>query len=374
MQGFFIFVFSMALGGPEANASSDAFKDSFRAYLEMRRFEEKSTLLEATVNLEPEEKNRERREISSRLTQARIDFHSILSSEGSALSTWEKSVLQRVSGKKRFEGKIADEETLLFLGKNYPLARNFSAFEWQAVSEFFGQSTQEAFLKSIYALEPVPTHSAAVIDPPTAIWIITPSFPILTLAELSKLKKERAQATKKLKSAGYKMEEIAVSSFIRLEDQSEDLQNSIRHRLSKGNFFLLTQGSTSAVLLRTFDLFPDLLQKKEILGWLNLNGQLFGPSRQSNGRKPASLAKITAADKQLFDVNEELLRLRLERLDPQAPLGAKFPVLNLVTLKGSHRPTMNLRESVVPEGKTFFLLEGSGFSSIESALPAMISP
>jgi hypothetical protein len=75
---------------------------------------------------------------------------------------------------------------------------------------------------------------------------------------------------------------------------------------------------------------------------------------------------VTAADRQNLDVRQEFLRLQQERLERQTPLGAKFPVLNVVGSSGGAR---NLRESVVPEGGTLFVKNAGGLPGIEAALP-----
>ncbi len=366
---------AIALPSP-SEASSTAFKDSFRAYTDMRRLEERQELLGHRNDLEPEEKAAKLREVSGQLTQARIDFHAILPNESSTLSDWEQKVLSKLSASRTpRDEKKSDAEALLFLSEAFPKARNMSAFEWQLVSEFFGASTQQQFFNATFEPTPLPEKTRNPTGKKiAAVWISTPAFPILSSAEASRQKAERAQVAKKLSALGFELEEIKVSPFIRMEDQAEDLKKTLNSRLDKGEAFLLSQGAASAVLLRTFDLYPELIARAEVRGWMNLNGQLYGVAEPGDSRKPASLVKVSAADRQDQEVKQEFLRLRLERLEPQAPLGAKFPVLNLITLNGKQRPAANLRESVIPEGRTVYLKEGNGIAGIEAALPSMVLP
>jgi|GEM_PF-6732868 len=355
-----------------ARAGSLAFQDSFRAFVEMRKLEEKVALVSARTDLEPEVLRVELQSLSSNLTQARIDFHSILSSEQSALTPWERKVLSRFeSNKPQNEAKAADPEALTYLGKKYSDPSELSTFEWQAISEFFGMETQRAFLNTTFAAHFAPATNKEQKEKRFVAWINTPSFPILTKQEQARHKSERAAANHKLAKLGYQAEEINLSPFIRLEDQSEELQKLLKLRLAKGELVLLTHGAASAVLFRTFDLYPDLLALGGIQGWINLNGQLFGIDHELPGRKPASFKKISAADRQELDVRQEFLRLRLERLERQTPLGAKFPVMNVINMSAASRPATNLHEGMVPEGKTLFVRDGGGLSGIEAVLPAI---
>lgn len=353
-----------------ASAGSTTFQDSFRAFLDMRKLEEQTSLLAARTDLEPEAMRTQLQALSARLTQARIDFHSILPEEQSDTSPWELQVLRRLEKNKAAkEPKTADPEALAFLKEAYPTASSLSAFEWQVISEFFGTATQRDFLDSTFAIHAEPAATKEKTGKRFAVWVNTPAFPILSKQDQARQKSERAIADRKLAALGYQTEEINVSPFIRMEDQAEDLQKLLKSRLKIGEFVLLSHGAASAVLFRAFDLYPDLLAREEILGWVNMNGKLFGIAHDTSVRKPASLKKISAADRQELDVRQEFLRLRQERLERQAPLGAKFPVLNVVTMGGAYRPAANLRESMVPEGKTLFLRGGNDFSGIEAALP-----
>jgi hypothetical protein len=354
---------------PNAWSASTGFKDAFRAYLDMRRLEEEHSLFSLRTDLEAGVHQSELGAISARLTQARIDFHAILPAERSSLSPWEQRVLERVSAKKAAKEKRAekseDESALAFLRDYFPQARQLSAFEWSAITELFGLPTQRAFFAQVFQPSGAPERSQGPAQ--AVVWVNTVTFPILSTAEMEKEKTERKKANDKIRRLGHEVEEITVSPFIRVEDQAEDLQKLLRKRIAKGPFFVVTRGSASALLLRTFDFHPELLSQTEILGWLNVNGQLYGPEPQPASRKPASLAKPTLADRQEMEVKQELSLLRLETLERPIPLGAKFPVWNVLTPDGK---TANLRESVVPEGKTFFLEGKNGYPSLEGFLPS----
>jgi hypothetical protein len=333
-------------------ALSTQDKDDFRSQLAIRVLEEKLALSAAREDFEPGAKAAALQDLSAQLTQAKIERNGYLNEGG---------------GKRKLASISPDE-----LSTAYPGNKTYSVFEWQVMAEHYGQPRQEEMLKRTFGLEslaPGEKGSGRVL------WITSPSFPILSRAEQEKEKAERTKAMTRLRALGYEVEELATSPFIRMEDLADDLQKHLRPRLETGTpIFLISQGGASSVLLHTFDLYPELVSRAEILGWVNVNGRLYG-TEPTKPRGPASLVKKpSAADRLLVETRNEELRLREERLERAAPLGAKFPVLNLITLSGSHRPATNLRESIVPEGKAYFLKAGSGLQELGSALPYLRNP
>lgn len=369
MQGYFILYLVLALTSVHASASP-AFKDAFYSYAEIRRLEEQTALLTARTSIDPEKKARELQSLYAKLTEARIDFHAVLPSGQANLSPWEKRVLERISLKKPAPIANLDQEALDFLQKEFPQARKFSALQWQVVGELFGSPVQDTFLKTTFVLEQISSPAQAPEKKQNLVWITTPAFPILSKAEIEKQKSARALAAKSLRSHGYEVEEIAVNPFTNIEDQAEDLQKTLKRRLEKGSFLLLSSGNSSALVYRTLDLYPELMGQSELGGWLNLNGILYGEAPAQSGRKPASSGE-SAADRLDLEVKQEILRMRQERTERHVPLSAKFPVVNLVTLGGKFRPNKNLRESLIPEGRTFFLPEGNPFQEIEAAVETL---
>lgn len=333
-------------------ALSTQDKDDFRSQLAIRVLEEKLVLSAAREDFEPGAKAAALQDLSARLTQARIERNDYLSEGG---------------GKRKLASISPDE-----LSTAYPGNKTYSVFEWQVLAEHYGKARQEEMLQRTFGVETLGREGKGG---GRVLWITSPSFPILSRAELEKENADRTKAMKSLRALGYEVEELATSPFTRMEDLADDLQKHLRPKLETGTpVFLISQGAASTVLLHTFDLFPELASRAEIIGWVNVNGRLYG-SEPAAARDPASLAKKpSAADRLLVETRNEELRLREERLERAAPLGAKFPVLNLVTLSGAHRPSTNLRESIVPEGKAYFLKTGSGLQELGSALPYLRNP
>ena len=170
-----------------------------------------------------------------------------------------------------------------------------------------------------------------------------------------------------LRAQGYQSEDLEIEFFSRFDDQAEALHLALKQRLEKGPFALITAGHGSAVFLHALDLNPSLLADPGILGWVNMNGKLFGDPLAPT-RAPASLTK---ADRQIEEAKHELLLLREGRTTKQTPLGAKFPVLNLVTMAGKNRPGVSLRDSILPEGKTLYQTHGDSLESLPYALPKL---
>lgn len=349
MKGIRLF-YLLALFPPlAAVALTPLQKDRFRAELEVRRLEEKLALSSERDDLEPEDRQAEGKKLSALLTEAKIE---------------KVGVLQEAAAS-RSPASVAPAESLAEL---FTAPKKRSAFDWQVLGELHGRKATDDLLRAAFGQAELPPAGGSG----TVLWISSPSFPILSRAEAEKARAERAKAAKELARLGYKVEELAPSPFIHMEELTEDLQKTLRARLAAGPAFLLSQGSASAVLLRTFDNYPDLLRHEAVLGWLNLNGQLF--AKPLSARAPASVRKESAADRQLRETRQEELRLRLERLEREVPLGAGFPVLNLVTLEGPSRPAENLRESIIPDGKTHFLKTGPGYRELGAALPALTRP
>lgn len=328
-------------------AGAPQTQDDFRSQLLVRKLEERLALSSAREDYEPGAKETELQKIAHELTQARIERNGFIEEQGGAR-------------------RLASAPPPSSLAELLPGHKGFSVFEWQVLSELYGKQRQEELLRSSFGVSSLPE---AIPGKETVLWITSPSFPILGRAEAAREKAERAEAVKRLEAMGYKVEELGTSPFTRLEDLAEDLQQKLRARLAGGPALLLSHGGASAVLFHTIDLYPALAHQSEILGWVNVNGRLFG--KEPRKRTPAS---IRAADRQEIEVRDQELRLRAERLERQVPLGVKFPVLNLVTLAGSHRPADNLREAIVPEGRTLFLRAGSGLREAGAALPTLRNP
>lgn len=322
--------------------------DNFLSLLEVRKLEETHALKKERRDIEPGQKSIELKSISARLTQARIE---------------RNGFLQEQEGARR-PASIPSKQ---IHGLSVPEARKLSTFEWQVLSELYGSSAQENLLNRSFALENLPPASRH--ENARVIWITNTSFPILSAADSRKENEDRKQSFLALKKLGYQVEELMVGPYTRMDDLADDLQKHLRLQIEGAPAYLVSQGGASAVVFHTLDLFPDLGQRKEILGWVNLNGKLYGQDKRQ--RSPASVKNLSPADRQKREIYNETLKVREERLDRQAPLGVKFPILSLVSTESGHRPASNLRESIVPDGKVFFLKKGSGHPEIGAALTAL---
>ncbi len=348
-----------------ASAASTAFTDAFHAYVQIRQLEEEEHMLPLRAELDAEASQAEGSRLAGKLTEARIAFHSVLQFDPLELSPWELATLKRMDRPHPKKPAPSEANSLANLSESFPNARKFSPLEWQAFGEWFGISMQDTFLKQTFAISAAPAREPAAVKNTRLLWVDDPFSRLIPKNEIARWKAERSATLAQLQKQGYATEEITLSSFARINDQAEDLQLSLEKYMEAGPFLLLSSGHGSAVVMKTLDLHPAMLSKKEILGWLNLNGQLFGQTMESTFRKPAAETK---ADRQTAEARHELMLLSRERAEHRLPLPAKFPIVNLVSFGGKSRPAMNLRESLIPEGKSFFLSDGNSLRAIQALL------
>jgi len=267
-------------------------------------------------------------------------------------------------------GGGVDKAGLDFLSRAFGevATRSWTPLEWQCANEWFGRATGDAFLKIAFAMEELPAR-ATTAPPGALLWIADPLARFAAKDEIAHGAAVHAQVKNQLEKEGYSIQDLDIGAYTRLDEQAEELHLALARRIDEGKpFTLVSSGYASAVLYRTLDLNPGFLSNPSVLGWVNVNGQLFGDDHTIS-RGPASASK---ADRPLHEVRHEQLLLREERLGPQTPLGARFPVINLVTLSGTHRPASSLRDSVLPEGRTVYLRDGDGIARLRDALPALI--
>lgn len=345
-----------------AGEGSIAFRDAFRAYVNLRRLEEKSRLTDLRSDLEDGARRTLMRKLDAELTEARIDFQAFLRVGEKELSPWEKSVV-RSAGKPRLKG--ADKTALDFLSFAYgKTARAWTPAEWQCATEWFGSGVSDSFLKITFGMEEVASAPAPAGNTKTLLWINDPFSRYLTKDEAARAKALRDQETAELKHSGFQVQEVDVHPYARPDDQAEELRAELERRFQAGPAILVSSAHASAVLLHTLDLNPQLLARGEIRGWVNVNGKLFGDEEAA--RAPASISK---ADRQLVEARRELLPLRAERLERQMPLNPKFPIVNVVSISGKQRPGGNLRDSLVPEGKSLYFQGDDATRAVSGALP-----
>lgn len=361
-----LFLLIALLLPPGAHATS-SMEDAFHAYVKVRQAEERLATIEAEAQNQPEEAAAKKLALQATLTDARIAFQGVLRSDQAELTGWEKEVLDRVEKKKPAKSL---PEAGPFLAAHFPKAKNFSALEWLVVQEWFGRETQEKFLRESFAMEEisatrslasVPAVEPAPVPVEKIIWILDPYRKILTSTDSP----EKTELTK----LGHEIETMELSAFSNVEDQAEELRHFL---ISKGDqpYILASTGEASAVVNKMLDLHPSFRGREGLLGWINMNGRLFGKTSKTSGRSIASMS-MSRADKFAEESLIGLKLLHLESLERQPPLGRGFPIVNLVSTEEKFRPAGNLREALASEGQNRFVKKGPAWKAIREALPLL---
>lgn len=325
----------LCLAPPSARATA-SLRDAFHAQAAVKSAEEESRLLRA---LEADSKEAEQAE--ARLTEARIRYHSIRQVDAEDLEPWQRELLD---GKKIARGPHPNPQHLSFLQTYLPEARQFSAFEWQLVEQWFGNPTQEAFLRWAFAADEVAQEESKE-DPPL-LWIQN-SHRIMGSAAVAE------EAAMKALGA----EPLRLSAFARIEEQAEELRRQLVER--SGSALLVSSGEASAVVLKMLDLHPGIRQNPHLLGWINVDGKLYG---ESSARAPASSANANIEA-------EQRRRLRRDAIERPTPLIDGFPIVNLVSTDKNHRPGRDLRPCLVPDGSTKIVSKGSAWKALRRSWP-----
>lgn len=343
---------------PGAALAGSSFEDAFKKYLEVRSLEHELKGIEfrETDELTRAEK---RRELAAAVTEKRIEFQAILRADMHEFTPWQLKVLARLNTKntRRLASLDApsdlDKNAVDYLSAAYPDAKKLSVIEWQAIGEWFGPRTQEAFLRIGFAMEKAPRGTGKQETPPVVL-VQSPFQRITTAAGTAKYRanerwlKSTEASLAQLKQAGIKPVVLEVSAFNKIEEQAGELARNLKEKFPDG-FVLVSAGDASAIVNKALDLHPELRQSERVLGWLNLNGRLYGlPAMPVDEKKKNPLNSMERA------AAAEMYRLNQEILAPTTPLGDGFPIVNLVATEGESRPAANLRESLVPDGRTFF--------------------
>jgi hypothetical protein len=345
----------LALLPLEASATA-SFQDAFHAYVKVRQIEEKLAITAINSQLDPVDQASELKTLNASLTEARIAFHSVARSDQEELEPWEKQVLARLEKKKPAKKEAA---ALPFLSSAFPNAKKFSALEWLALQEWFGQETQEEFLRQIFPMREL-ARSTQSGNPSKIVWVLDPFRRLLNPAE----RIEKAD----LEKLGASVTPVEISSFASVENQAEELRHFLLSKSSEP-FVLVSSGEASAVVNKMLDLYPALRGHEMVVGWVNVNGRLFGKKTENSGRKLASVS--TRADQFENDALLGLKLLHLESLERQPPLGQGFPILNLISSDQKFRPAMNLREAIVAEGAVHTVKKGPAWKALRDALPLL---
>lgn len=357
MSGLFLYALLLA---STAFAQSSPFQDAFRAFVHIRKAEAEKRLL-PEQNLDADVREKKEQELSAQITQARIDFYKITEDDSAALTPWQRQTLEQVAFDKK-KKKPAPAE-LGDLEESFPEAKRMSALEWATLSEWFGSPLQQKFLRTSFEKNMNAQSLGQIPKVAKALWVGSP-FPALHSAqELSSERAEKDALLASLRAAGFKTEESPQSAFIALEDQCEELKLALTAATAEAPVLLVSFGEGSALVQKTLDLHPVLLKHEGIAGWINLNGKLYGEPHNQPKRAPASLER---ANRQALESRQILLGLRAESFVRGVPFSAKFPIWNFVSASGEK--DRNLRESILPEGQTYFLPASRPSELLQTAL------
>lgn len=338
----------LAFPFPLASHGHGHTEQGFDTYLEIRKLEHKLTYTEYRTDLEAEEKLEERERIALLLKAKRAEF------QAEARGTNRKPA-----------SLSADKDALDFLQKRYPAPKRLSSLEWLAISEWFGTATQEAFLKTAFSVQRA--QGARVRENANILWVEAP-FQKLALESsdvfrgFSRWLRASERTRDFVKRSGLRTDSLQLSAFTRIDDQAEELFRVLKEKKSEG-VFVVTTGEASAIMHRAMDLHPEM-RDWDLGGWVNFNGRIYGLT-------PGGSA-VTARRDPVRDMEREALselhRLHGESMLPPPPLGEGFPIVNLVSAEGEARPAANLRESLVPEGESYFVQAGGEAESFRATL------
>jgi hypothetical protein len=358
---------------PSLSYASDSFRDAFQKYLELRALEHQLSGLEYRSELDPVTKVEKKSKLAAAATQKRIEFQAILSADKNEFSSWEKSVLERLENKKArrpASNEALDKDAIEYLTQLYPNSRRLSALEWLAIKEWFGIRSQEAFLRISFGIQKAPENKKA--DASIPIVLVRAPFQKLSAQNSSHHKtnerwlKASESATEFLVKSGFTVKNLELSAFTKIDEQAEELFRSLKEKIP-GEFVLASIGEASAIVSRALDLHPELRHHQKLMGWLNFNGRLYGlpPAPASAEKKNKHFSEIESA------LVAEIYRLHQEIISPVTPMGKGFPIFNLVSFENNLRPAINLRESLVPEGESFFLEPGTEMAGVRQALHSL---
>jgi hypothetical protein len=323
---------------PAIASATQPMEDAFLTYSLSRKYEAQIEALISQADLSPSDRAIQEKQIGASLTEARIAFHSILRGDRSKLDEWEREMISKVAKGQATGAKELNSAHLSFLEESFPGAATFSAMEWKVIGEWFGKPTQEAFLRSSFHAQGFPLQAKADAKKPILFVVDPLDF---------KLEKMPAAALA-WKKAGHEVEVLRLSAFTQADDLAEELRRNLSSRLEK-KFLLVTEGNAGGIFLRALDLTPALRRQANILGWVNVNGILYG-SEPKAGR---SLASEKAKGRRDLEVQKGLEALRFEGFERPTPLGDGFPIWNLVSENKSKR------EALVTDGQTYILENGS---------------
>lgn len=279
-----------------------------------------------------------------------------------------KAVLEGRPAKTLSEAQSRDALAHALAHQRMPL-RNLSASHWRAFGTLYGFSARDRLFESAFAAKDVSTsldRSPASYQTHDSVEIVFVedgratvknygSRPLLRPFSGFLEASDATAEAKALESQGFRVHYLKVSPLGSLNDQAVELDHALARlketKKASKPLVIVSSGEASMVVRQWLDLKPERRRDDSYAGWVNFNGRLFGipvaantPDRSAQ-RSPASLAD--------WEILRQFSAPQRQALQPEAPLGRGFPILNLLRLeKGA---IDNPREAVVPEAETWVI-------------------
>lgn len=335
---------------PLLSQASSGLEDAFSAYVQVKKWEEKLATLSVRVEMGEGERAALQKEWSAKLSEARIQFHAF-KKENAEMEEWEWNLIAALQDGKKIEASTA--QAMPFLEGAFPDAKNFSPLEWEAVGDCFGKTAQTAFFEKVFPFKALALQETSP-RPVKILWVMDPFRKTNPIPE-NKIPAKWEKSVQK----------VEISAFGKVEEQAEELH--LRLQMEEP-VVLVSFGNASAVVHKMLDLYPAIRASNFILGWVNLNGNLYGLKMESKSSR--GLASVKKPE--MVAAKDALRGLYLQRLEAQergAPLGQGFPIFNLV---GGGKAAN--REAIVPEGTNFAIGSGSPWDYVQAVTQQILPP
>lgn len=306
-----------------------------------------------------------RKEVLSVIAQAPKESPAWMKSSAANL----KAVLEGRAAQPLSEANSRDALAHALAHQRLPL-RNLSASHWRAFGTLYGYGARDRLFEAAFATKDVSTTS---IDRSPASYQTHDSVEIVFVEDGRNTVKnfgarpllkpfsgflEASDATseaKALEAQGFTVHYLKVSPLDSLNGQAVELDHALARlketKKASKPLLIVSSGEASMVVRQWLDLRPERRRDDTFAGWVNYNGRLFGmPVAANTPERAAQRSPAALAD---WEILRQFSVPQRQALQPEAPLGRGFPILNLVRLeKGA---IDNPREAIVPEAETWII-------------------
>ena len=251
------------------------------------------------------------------------------------------------------------------LSELFPNARSWSVLQWNTLTSLAGESEQREFLEKTFSRQ-----KKFKLESKNVLYLVVKAPQERWLPSLLAISKENFLSSEKiakiLAKNQLKYEILELSPFEKIDEQAHELYQRIADHYGIQEVIVVTTQISSAIFYHAVDLHPELTVAKNIKTWINWQGLLFGFSPKisaKNWNKQQQKLYSTIDHRQWLD----LMRISVDSLQKNLDLKTDYPIVNIVD---SDAPSdFNLRESIVPEGATYFYS-----ASINPDFPEFILP